>query len=231
MASNSGRYNPSLFAGVGAIVIGGLFLLNESGIIHIGNLWRFWPTILIILGIKGILECETGGSCRRGTVISSGVMLIWGVLLQAASLGYLSWAHMWPWFLIGLGALLIWESRRPRPVGMPTGPFHPESVFASVEKTITDQDFKGGTASAVFGSVELDFLQANMAGDAAVLELNAVFGSIEVRVPLNWVVTIEAGAVFGSCENRTRAPLPSSGPVKNLIIRGGSVFGSVEIKN
>jgi len=231
MASNYGRYNASLVSGVGAIVIGGLFLLNQAGIIHVGNLWRFWPLILIALGLKGILECESGNSCRRGTVISSGIMLIWGCLLQAASLGYLAWQHMWPWFLIGLGVLLIWESRRPRPVGGPTGPFHPESVFASVEKTITDQDFKGGKASAVFGSVELDFLQANMVGDAAVLELDAVFGSIEVRVPLNWNVTIEAGAVFGSCENRTRAPLPSSGPVKNLIIRGGTVFGSVEIKN
>ncbi|HUN89905.1 MAG TPA: DUF5668 domain-containing protein [Terriglobales bacterium] len=233
MASNQRRYNASLITGVLAIVIGGLFLLNEAGIIHVGNLWRFWPVILIVLGIKGMLECESGDSCRRGTMISSGIMLIWGCLLMAASLGYLAWAHMWPWFLIGLGALLIWESRRPRPIGLPgsSGSFSPESVFSSIEKTITDQDFKGGKASAVFGSVELDFLQANMVGDSAVLELDAVFGSIEVRVPLNWNVSIEAGAVFGSCENRTRAPLPTSGPTKTLIIRGGTVFGSVEIKN
>jgi predicted membrane protein len=233
MASNQGRYNPSLVMGVGAIVIGGLFLINEMGFIHLGNLWRFWPLILIILGVKGILDCESGGSsCSRGGIIGSGVMLIWGILLQAATLGYLAWAHMWPWFLIGLGALLIFESRRPRPVGVSSsGPFAPESVFSSIEKTVTDQDFKGGKASAVFGSVELDFLQANMTGDSAVLELDAVFGSIEVRVPLNWNVSIETGAVFGSCENRTRAPLPGSAPVKNLIIRGGTVFGSVEIKN
>jgi hypothetical protein len=61
--------------------------------------------------------------------------------------------------------------------------------------------------------------------------LNVIFGSIEVRVPLNWNVSIETGAVFGSCENKTRGPLPGGGPTKTLIVRGGAVFGSVEIKN
>ena len=35
-----------------------------------------------------------------------------------------------------------------------------------------------------------------MAGDMAVLEVNAVFGSIEIRVPITWNVNIEAGSRF-----------------------------------
>lgn len=230
--ANEGRYNPGLILGVSAIVIGGLFLLDNAGYIHVGNLWRLWPIILIILGINGMMR-ETSG-CGRGSFVGSGITLIWGILLLGASFGYIGWAHMWPWFLIGLGLLLIWETYRPKS-SVPTvsaGALKPESVFSSIQKTITDQQYQSGTASAIFGSIELDFLQANMAGDTAVLEVNAVFGSIEVRVPMNWMIAIEAGAVFGSCENKTRGPLPNSPvPVKTLIIRGAAVFGSVEIKN
>ncbi len=228
--ANERGYNPGLIMGVLAIAIGGLFLLDNSGFIHIGNLWRFWPVILIVLGLNGLLQQDT--RCGRG-VVGSGITLIWGVLLLAASFGYINWAHMWPWFLIGLGLLLIWETYRKKSnvATISSGVLHPDAVFSSIEKTITDQDFARGSASAIFGSVELDFIQANMTGDSAVLEVNAVFGSIEVRVPLNWNVIIEAGAIFGACENRTRAPIAGGAPTKNLFIRGGCVFGSVEVKN
>jgi len=228
--ANEGRYNPALITGVLAIGIGTLFLLDHAGYLHVGNLWRFWPVILIIFGLNGLLQRE---GCRSGRVFGAGMLLIWGLLMLPVNFGYLGWNQTWPLAIIGIGLLLVWESFRPKSaaVTIGAGALHPESVFSSIEKTITDQNFTGGSASAVFGSIELDFIQANMTGDSAVLELNAVFGSIEVRVPLNWNVTIEAGAVFGSCENRTRAPLPASGPLKTLIVRGGCVFGSVEIKN
>jgi predicted membrane protein len=230
MASNEGRYNPALITGVLAIVIGGLVMLDHAGYIHVGNLWRLWPLILIIFGLNGLLQRE---GCRSGRVFGAGMMVIWGGVLLLANFGIIGWAQMWPIVLIAVGLLLVWEALRPKSAAatITSGALHPDAVFSSIEKTITDQNFTQGTASAVFGSVELDFLQANMTGDSAVLELNAVFGSVEVRVPLNWNVIIEAGAVFGSCENRTRGPLASGTPTKNLIIRGGCVFGSVEVKN
>jgi hypothetical protein len=235
--ASEGRFNPVLVMGVLAIVIGGLLMLDHAGIVifgwqfHVGNIWRLWPLLLIIFGVNGLLSTEQ--RCRGGGVIGSGIMLIWGCVLLAANFGLVRWTQMWPLVLIGIGGLLVWEALRTKPHNLPlsSGILHPEALFSSIEKTVTDQGFKGGSASSVFGSVELDFIQANMDGDSAVLELNVVFGSIEVRVPLNWNVTIEASAVFGSCENKTRAPLPSGLPSKNLIVRGGAVFGSVEIKN
>jgi predicted membrane protein len=230
MASKDGRFNPALIMGILAIGIGTLILLDHAGFVHVGNIWSYWPVILIIFGLNGMF-CA-GGKCQTGNAVASGLLAFWGLMLLAINFGYLRWGQAWPLALIAFGLIMVWQTLRAKGSGfdLSAGTLHPQSVFSSVEKTVTDQDFKQANASAVFGSVELDFIQANMASDSAVLEASAVFGSIEVRVPITWNVVIEAGAIFGACENRTRAPLPGPNQ-KTLFIKGGVVFGSIEVKN
>ena len=55
MASNEGRYNPVLITGVLAILIGGLVMLDHAGYLHVGNLWRFWPLLLIVAGVVVVM--------------------------------------------------------------------------------------------------------------------------------------------------------------------------------
>jgi len=229
MASRNGRFNPALIIGVLAIAVGVLLLLDHIGWIHAGNVWRFWPAILIIFGLNGVL-C-TDKMCH-GNVVASALMMFAGLMLLGMNFGYLNWGQVWPIALIVFGVVMVWQTLRSKKQGieLSSGALQSQTVFSSIEKTVMDQDFKQATASAVFGSVELDLLQANMAGDSAILEASAVFGSIEIRVPISWNVVIEAGAVFGACENRTRAPLPTANP-KTLTVKGGAVFGSVEVKN
>ena len=43
-----------VFAGLILIVIGLLFFLNNLGYIS-GDVWRFWPLILVIWGIKKLV--------------------------------------------------------------------------------------------------------------------------------------------------------------------------------
>lgn len=46
-------------APIGAIVLialGGLFLLNSFGLIEIGNIFRFWPVVLIVLGVMMLVK-------------------------------------------------------------------------------------------------------------------------------------------------------------------------------
>jgi len=133
--------------------------------------------------------------------------------------------------IIGFGVFLIWESLRPKTYQVSTdSEGSAKSVFASVEKTVVNRDFKEATIETVFGSAEVDMTHAEMLEDKGFLNVNSVFGSVEIRVPDHWNVIIEANAVFGSCENKTRAPLPSSTP-KTLILRGDAVFGSIEVRN
>jgi Domain of unknown function (DUF5668)/B-box zinc finger len=49
---------------VGAFILiglGVLFLLDELGVLHMHNLWRFWPIVLILIGVR-VLMRRTGRS-------------------------------------------------------------------------------------------------------------------------------------------------------------------------
>lgn len=242
MSSNR-RCNASLIFGLVAIVAGTVLMLDRMGIVDARLVFRLWPLILIALGINALLTNRARAVRRIGgdeyilgtgreRIIGGGMLILVGVLNLLFTFNYFHWRQMWPVVLIGFGLLLVWESLRPKPersnVGGGDGSAH--SVFASVEKSIDARDFRDATVESVFGSIELDLGRAEMAEDKAYLTVNCVFASVEVHVPDHWSIIIEANAVFGSCENKTRPPLPSPTP-KTLFIRGDVVFGSIEIRN
>jgi hypothetical protein len=68
-----------------------------------------------------------------------------------------------------------------------------------------------------------------MVGDVAVIEVSAVFGGVELRVPSDWIVESEVGVFLGGVDNRARAPEVEG--AKRLIVRGGVVFGGLDIRN
>jgi hypothetical protein len=240
--STNRKCNASLIFGVVAIIAGTVLMLDRLGYVDAHLIFRLWPLILIALGINTLLQKRGGVVQRiggdeyivgsgRGNIIGGGMLILVGVLNLLFTLHYFRWSQMWPVMLIGFGLLMVWESQRPRQersnVG---GDGSAHSVFASVEKSIDTRDFREATVESVFGSIELDLGRAEMVEDKAYLNVACVFASVEVRIPDHWNVLIEANAVFGSCENKARPPLPSATP-KTLIVRGDAVFGSIEIRN
>jgi hypothetical protein len=106
------------------------------------------------------------------------------------------------------------------------------AVFGGGKRKISAPDFQGGKLDAVFGGFEVDLRQAGIAGDSAVLEINAVFGGAEVKVPRSWEVVMRGAGVFGGYADSTDHPDRAQYPnPKRLIVRGAAVFGGVEIKN
>jgi predicted membrane protein len=229
MQSKNCGFKSGLIVGLFAIAAGVVILLDRSGVINAGHVFRFWPLILVALGFNGALHRDSAG--HHGGSIASGILALWGLLLLAQNFGYLTWGQIWPIVLIVVGVVLLWSSFRARtPAGMRSAAAQSRSVFSGIEKDITDRDFQSGSAQAVFGSVEYDFTQADMAGDKGYLDVDVAFGSVEVRIPTSWNVAIETAVVFGSAENKTRPPVTAL-PSKTLVIRGRVVFGSVEVKN
>jgi predicted membrane protein len=229
-----------LFSG-GIIALIGLFiLLDNMGIHVVSHLYRFWPMILILVGVWNL-------ACKSGRVFG-GVLVILGVLFQLDALGIarFTWGEIWPIAIIGVGLVVMWSSLQARklptlvgkfarePQGDPRTTLSEVAVFGAIERRITSQDFQGGIINAIFGSVELDLRDATILQDEAVLEINSVFGSVELRVPEAWQIVSRGQAAFGSFEDDTRnyrTENPAIPSRKSLILTGAAVFGSVQIKN
>lgn len=73
----------------------------------------------------------------------------------------------------------------------------------------------------------MDLRDAQMRGAEAIVNLYAVFGSVQIFIPEDWEVVNQGVAIFGSMGHKRR----QSPGIKTLILDGAAVFGSVEVKN
>lgn len=225
----------SLIPGAIILAVGIIFLLDSFGYVRAGHFFQFWPLILIFVGISK-LACQ-------GSRIWGVLLLLFGVFLQLSNLGIgnFSWAQFWPLLLIAAGAMAMWSAVQARKImsktpdeGLdPRNTLDESTVFGGIQKRLNGREFRGGRLQAVFGGIELDLRDAEMAEAEAVIYANAIFGGIEVRVPETWYVTARGQGVFGGFSDSTRyaAPADPEKAKKTLIVLGTSLFGGVEIRN
>jgi hypothetical protein len=221
---NGHRLIPALIV----IGIGVLFLLNNLNILYFQDWVRYWPVILIAIGLVKLVDANTPSGHVAGAIFV-GV----GAVLLGQTLGFLNvrMHDLWPLFLIGAGLLMLFN-RGPWH-GIYRGPgrsriyvhdrlMREAAVFGGGKRNINTQDFTGGHIDAVFSGYQID---------SATLNIGAVFAGIEIRIPETWSVVIEGDGVFGSLTDKTVQPNPQTPGLKRLFIKGAAVFGSVEIKN
>lgn len=215
------------------IAIGAIFLLNNLHIVYAREIFRFWPAILIAVGmVKLVDSADNNGRAAGGVIVGLGVFFL------ARNLGFIDiglW-DLWPVILIAVGLMMLFERTSWMPFGAVQGASKTggkeAAVFGGGKRVIVDQNFTHAKFDAVFGGFEIDLRRAGMAGGEAVLDLNAVFGGIEVKVPESWSVVMKGAGVFGGYVDNTSQPDPRIYPdPKRLIVKGGAVFGGVEIKN
>jgi predicted membrane protein len=225
---SSGR----IFWGLFLILIGVLFLLDRMGRYDFGYaVSHYWPAIFIAVGLSIWL-----GSGFRDFV--SGLLFVaFGtvfLLVRLNVLGHHFWNYFWPLLIILAGLwVLLHPALHHRKGNFPEikeGDLNISAVFSGVERRIEAQSFKGGHASAVFGSVELDFTPAALAEGKATVELSAVLGNIEVRVPRDWQVVVDGTPILGAIDNKHRAVAPSESK-GTLYIKATAVFGSILVKD
>ncbi len=198
-----------LIIGLAVLTVGVLLLLNNLGLgieIEIRQVIRLWPVILLILGINwlilsfGSIGSEAG---RRvffswGQFITALIFIAVGVVFLGRNLGLFEvdlsifFNLLWPVILILVGFNLL----RGRSHNSGKGS---RLVVMGGTKVGGDQPWKleSGSYFALMGSIEIDLTAAEIEKGETLLDLTAIMGGIEVKVPSDLAVIYDGSAILG----------------------------------
>ncbi|MEO8381745.1 MAG: DUF5668 domain-containing protein [Acidobacteriota bacterium] len=224
------RISPRLIIGVGILGLGVLWTLDNLDILESEPFTRWWPVLLVAIGLVQLLD-------RRAHVSRGGpvVLLVIGsvLLLNRIDLVHFSIGDLIPLGIALLGAKLIWDAigrrRADSAVSDPDSTVHAFAMMAGLHYQNVSRQFRGGDANAIMGGVELDLRQAQVAaGESAAIDAFVMWGGVEIKVPGNWRVVGNVLPLMGGFQDNTRHN-GEPGPV--LTVRGTAIMGGIEVKN
>ncbi len=218
---------------------GVLLFLDNIGLVHFHDIWQFWPVALIALGVAKLFDCRgMGGRVWAAMWILVGTAF----LLDHLGVWRVSWNIIWPMALIGFGVMMLVNALERHRVpegliarssaGTPAENILREwATFSGIKRRLETQNFQGGEMVAVFGGIDIDLRRAAIAPGTkeVVIDANATFGGIELRVPDAWLVVMRGAGLFGGYEDRTDPPAGPEAP--RVVIKGYAIFGGVSVRN
>ena len=218
------------FFGVTIVALGGILLLRNLEIIKFDSWNVFWGTVwaagLVLAGLV--------------TIVSSQRLLTraWGLLLLAAGVsvglnayGIIDvsiWKLFWPVVLIAVGLMMVFSigsANRKRAEESGTDDNEKVAIFYGEQSRVRG-DYTGGSATAIFGGVDLDLRQANIK-DGAIIDIFTFCGGININLPDDVIVKNEVRGVLGGSDDKTMSK-PSA--KKTIYLKGECVLGGLEIK-
>lgn len=215
-----------LFIGLGTI-----WALKEGGVPLPS--WIFsWGLLLIGVGlINGVKQNFKLGGWLIPTLI--GVVFFTDEFYQLDNIH----AFLWPAVLVAVGIIMIFKPKH-KLESASTGSFDGKhatdvefldvtTIMGGSEKNVVSQNFKGGSIVSFWGGSEINFLNADIQGQA-VLSVTCVMGGSKLTIPSNWLVKSEVTAIMGGVEDK-RLINETADPDKILILKGTTLMGGIEI--
>jgi hypothetical protein len=212
------RISPRLVIGFSVMAVGILMTLDNLGVLHAGQFWRYWPLVLVAVGLARMVQSrqECGRPAGMGLMVA-------GVLVLLANFGLLSHRLLFPLFLLALGAGIAWRAlARPRvertAAADPLGDKIRSSIEQSVHSSIQD---------SVRSSIQ-DSLRSSIPGDdASRLSAFVIMGGVKRGTNAQDFQGGDAFALMGGCEIDLREASMKEGAVMfDLFV----FMGGVEIR-
>ena len=231
---NARRDQTRIVLGAFVVLIGLFALADNLFNINTRQVLQFWPVVFMVIGLMKLSNTRHAG----GYLVGAGFLAA-GILMTLNNLEIISFRirDWWPVLLIGAGvAMIAKEPLRRRmealradfsTAGEAGSELNATAVMSGNKMSVVSQDFRQGELTAVMGGVEIDFRQASVQSQAT-LQVLAVMGGIEIKVPPDWSVECRATAFLGGIEDKT---VPPAQATKHLIIEGFVMMGGVEVKN
>jgi predicted membrane protein len=215
------------------IITGSIVLLAGIGALldalHLFPFWGYfsdwWPLILILAGVVIFIN-------DFKQYIVALAFILGGTILQLHHLDIIEvnvWGLLWPIILIAVGLSIV-VNRSTSPKSIKTQDFDTTTaIFGGSEVVNSSKEYQGGKATAVFGGVSIDLRDATIKKEAT-LEVFALCGGIEIRVPREWKVQHQVFPILGGIESKKHGEkAKDAAPV--LIITGTVALGGVEVRS
>ncbi|MDI7247256.1 MAG: cell wall-active antibiotics response protein [Bacillota bacterium] len=240
----------SILLGLLILALGVVWLLRNLGVVEAdigGLIATYWPALLIIWGLDAIFSAvsppSNGGGRSQGVFSASGVfglvLVVLGVVIIGRNLGLyyvdlsIIWRVLWPAVIILIGWSLIRGSSG-------AGGTH-WAVMSGIECKAPGWNLEQGNYIAFMGGVELDLTTANIPDGTTTLNLTAIMGGIEVKVPADLAVECQGTAILGGVHcldeegggivaSRAFSRPGAEGASKKLIIHAWTLMGGVDVK-
>lgn len=231
------RGNPlsgRLIIGLVLVALGVLWTLDNLGLTDAAAIVRWWPVVLLAVGLMKL----TGFGMDKQTGLGAFLTAAGGLLLLGEmDVVHVDFGIIWPLFFIFLGIQITMRAMRGVEGNRAAGGtvdsddyVRSFAIMGGVERRNESLAFRGGELTAVMGGVQLDLSGARAAGGRAVVDVFTIWGGIEIRVPEDWRVELEATPVMAGVESTARLA-PGVEPAGTLVVRGFAMMGGVEIKN
>jgi hypothetical protein len=228
------RLTPQVAIGLMVVAIGVIFTLDNLGIIFAEDYVRYWPVTIVIIGAVKVWSARKDGHGWFSGLLFLGV----GSYMLINRIAYIRIdpRELFPLLLVFLGGYMVWRgffgvSRS----GTASDGLNRFSAFACMGGCVrrsNSQAFEGADLTALMGGCEVDLREASIAPNTdAVIDIFAFWGGIDMKIPDDWIVINRVMPLMGGVDDKTRAPVASSTPVKRLIVRGIVIMGGVGIKN
>lgn len=235
------------------VIIGGLFLLNNMGIIHenVSHIVFSWPSVFIFIGLVTLLNGRKP--------LMGGLFLFFGILFIIPRVNpsvYYDNDFVFAIFLICAGLLILfkkrthnrhkekidaviddlknkdWKSKQWNTASeVNEDKIDDVSIFGGSKKVLHSKNFQGGNITAIFGGSEIDLSECELAPGENYIDVLAIFGGTTIIVPKDWKVIVNVFPLFGGFSIKGRKdPNIDYDPTKALIIKGTVIFGGGEVK-
>ena len=190
---DSGTVSASLIFGLAIVAIGVLFLLDNFGV-PVGNVWGYWPVILIAIGLAKLVDSKEAAGRSGGAIILLVGLVFMADKIHLPFLRDRNLWDLWPVAIIVVGFMMLWGALEGKSISgvagtrlgwgasATPGNCNMFSMFGGSNRKVSG-DFKGADLMAIFGGGGLDLRNATMTADEAVVNVNAIFGGFEIRAP------------------------------------------------
>jgi len=86
--------------GVFLMAVGALFLLDQTGVIAMPSIWRFWPVVLLVMSVSRFWAGRPG---------SGATLALMGLAFFAAGFHWMgiSYHNFWPLLLVAVGIGIV----------------------------------------------------------------------------------------------------------------------------